>query len=58
MAIFVYWSDLNLEILKTKTEEVSFSLHGERLQTHTKSILAEIQEAHVEISSSESDHEQ
>ena len=54
--IVVEWSDsIGLEILKEKTEEVSFSLEKDYVDD-SKSILAEIQEAAVEISSSESDH--
>ena len=55
--IVVEWSDsIGLEILKEKTEEVSISLEKDYVDDSSKSILAEIQEADVEISSSESDH--
>ena len=60
MTIAVEWGDSrSLEILKEKAEEVSFSVHGERLWTHiidSKSILTEIHEADTEVFSSESDH--
>ena len=46
----------SVEILREKTESVSFSVEKDYVDD-SKSILAEILEADVEISSSESDHE-